>query len=177
MGSKLGEYTVCIISISFVCIGIFLKKNGIHTFQPNGTQKDVTKEPRKFTPAVSIDNKVQLNKAEHAWRPSSGKSAGGRGGQEATDADPEQVKTQQLFKRLRSMLNKLTPQTFDKLMKQVKELTIDNTERLKGAIDLIFEQAISERDFSVTYASMCSYLTKVFCFRILLFFSYLIKSF
>lgn len=118
---------------------------------------------------MSIDNKVQLNKAEHAWRPSSGKSTRGRGGQDATDADPEQVKTQQLFKRLRSILNKLTPQKFDELMKQVKELTIDTTERLKGAIDLIFEKAISEPNFSVAYASMCSYLTKVFCFRILFF--------
>lgn len=121
---------------------------------------------------MSIDNKVQLNKAEHAWRPSSGKPARGRGGQEATDADPEQVKTQQLFKRLRSILNKLTPQKFDELMKQVKELTIDTTERLKGAIDLIFEKAISEPNFSVAYASMCSYLTKVFCFRIFFFFTH-----
>lgn len=138
----------------------------MHTLHPIGTRRDATKKPGKFTPATSIDDKVQLNKAEHAWRPSSGKSARGRGGQEATDDDPEQVKTQRLFKRLR----KLTPQKFDELMKQVKELTIDTTERLKGAIELIFEKAISEPNFSVAYASMCSYLTKVFCSDGILFF-------
>uniref|UniRef100_A0A673C9Y2 Eukaryotic translation initiation factor 4 gamma 1-like n=1 Tax=Sphaeramia orbicularis TaxID=375764 RepID=A0A673C9Y2_9TELE len=41
------------------------------------------------------------------------------------------------------------------LMKQVTELTIDTEERLKGAIDLIFEKAISEPNFSVAYANMC----------------------
>uniref|UniRef100_A0A665UEI9 Eukaryotic translation initiation factor 4 gamma 1 n=1 Tax=Echeneis naucrates TaxID=173247 RepID=A0A665UEI9_ECHNA len=53
------------------------------------------------------------------------------------------------------ILNKLTPQKFQQLMKQVTELTIDTEERLKGVIDLTFEKAISEPDFSVAYANMC----------------------
>ncbi len=63
--------------------------------------------------------------------------------------------TQKLRKRrscsacVRSILNKLTPQMFQKLMKQVTELTIDTEERLKGVIDLILEKAISEPNFSV----------------------------
>uniref|UniRef100_A0A8C6TQL5 Eukaryotic translation initiation factor 4 gamma 1 n=1 Tax=Neogobius melanostomus TaxID=47308 RepID=A0A8C6TQL5_9GOBI len=44
---------------------------------------------------------------------------------------------------------------FQQLMKQVTELTIDTEERLKGVIDLTFEKAISEPDFSVAYANMC----------------------
>uniref|UniRef100_A0A674D9C3 Eukaryotic translation initiation factor 4 gamma, 1a n=1 Tax=Salmo trutta TaxID=8032 RepID=A0A674D9C3_SALTR len=44
---------------------------------------------------------------------------------------------------------------FQQLMKQVTELTIDTEERLKGVIDLIFEKAISEPNFSVAYANMC----------------------
>uniref|UniRef100_A0A8C1WFY5 Eukaryotic translation initiation factor 4 gamma 1 n=1 Tax=Cyprinus carpio TaxID=7962 RepID=A0A8C1WFY5_CYPCA len=44
---------------------------------------------------------------------------------------------------------------FQPLMKQVTELTIDTEERLKGVIDLIFEKAISEPNFSVAYANMC----------------------
>lgn len=108
---------------------------------------------------LSHNSGMQLNKAENAWRPSTRKSVRNlRKEQVATD-NPEQVKTQQLFKHLRGILNKLTPEKFQELIKQVQELTIDTEERLKGAINLIFEKAILEPNFSVVYASMCH------CFR------------
>lgn len=68
---------------------------------------------------------------------------------------------QDLFRRVRSILNKLTPQMFQQLMKQVMELSINTEERLKGVIDLIFEKAISEPNFSVAYANMCRCLMGV----------------
>ncbi|XP_060098586.1 eukaryotic translation initiation factor 4 gamma 1 isoform X5 [Heteronotia binoei] len=105
------------------------------------------KEPRKIIATVSLNEDVKLNKAEKAWKPSS---------KRATEAeDPENIKTQELFRRVRSILNKLTPQMFQQLMKQVTDLSIDTEERLKGVIDLIFEKAISEPNFSVAYANMC----------------------
>lgn len=105
---------------------------------------------------------MQLNKAEKAWKPSPKKPTSGHGEMEAED-DPEQVKNQQLLKRLRSILNKLTPEKFQELTKQVKELTIDTEERLKGVIDLIFEKAILEPNFCVAYANMCRSLRGVSC--------------
>ncbi|XP_026229852.1 eukaryotic translation initiation factor 4 gamma 1a isoform X2 [Anabas testudineus] len=113
------------------------------------------KEPRKIISSMSLNDDVQLNKAEKAWKPSAKKPSRSRSGEEVDEEDPEQNKTQELFKRLRSILNKLTPQRFQELMKQVTELTIDTEERLKGAIDLIFEKAILEPNFSVAYANMC----------------------
>lgn len=110
---------------------------------------------------MSLSDDVQLNKAEKAWKPTVKKGARSRGSEEAEEENSEQVKTQELFKRLRSILNKLTPQKFQELMKQVTELTIDTEERLKGAIDLIFEKAISEPNFSVAYANMCRCLMGV----------------
>lgn len=68
---------------------------------------------------------------------------------------------QELLRRVRSILNKLTPQMFQQLMKQVMELSIDTEERLKGVIDLVFEKAISEPNFSVAYANMCRCLMGV----------------
>lgn len=50
---------------------------------------------------------------------------------------------------------------FQQLMKQVTQLAIDTEERLKGVIDLIFEKAISEPNFSVAYANMCRCLMAV----------------
>ena len=134
---------------------------------PRRSQQGQRKEPRKIITSMSLSNDVQLNKAEKAWKPGVKKAArgGGRGaepdevGGEAED--PEHLKTQELFKRVRSVLNKLTPQMFQQLMKQVTELKIDTEERLKGVIDLIFEKAISEPNFSVAYANMCRCLLGV----------------
>ncbi|XP_028282693.1 eukaryotic translation initiation factor 4 gamma 1a isoform X2 [Parambassis ranga] len=122
---------------------------------PRRSQQGQRKEPRKIISSMSLNDDIQLNKAEKAWKPTSKKSTRNRGPEEVDEDDPEQMKTQELFKRLRSILNKLTPQKFQELMKQVTELTIDTEERLKGAIDLIFEKAISEPNFSVAYANMC----------------------
>lgn len=110
---------------------------------------------------MSLSDDVQLNKAEKAWKPSMKKVVRSRGGEETEENDSEQGKTWELFKRVRSILNKLTPQKFQQLMKQVTELTIDTEERLKGVIDLTFEKAISEPDFSVAYANMCRCLMGV----------------
>uniref|UniRef100_A0AAX7VK32 Eukaryotic translation initiation factor 4 gamma, 1a n=1 Tax=Astatotilapia calliptera TaxID=8154 RepID=A0AAX7VK32_ASTCA len=118
---------------------------------PSGPRRSQTK---KIITSMSLNDDVQLSKAEKAWKPSVKKVTRGRV-DEPEEEDPEQAKTRELFKRLRSILNKLTPQKFQELMKQVTELTIDTEERLKGAIDLIFEKAISEPNFSVAYANMC----------------------
>uniref|UniRef100_A0A672M7I9 Eukaryotic translation initiation factor 4 gamma 3 n=1 Tax=Sinocyclocheilus grahami TaxID=75366 RepID=A0A672M7I9_SINGR len=103
--------------------------------------------PRKIIVNVSVTDDIQLKKAENAWKPGMKK-------ENVTD-DPEALKTQELFRKVRSILNKLTPQMFHQLMKQVTDLTINTEERLKGVIDLVFEKAIDEPSFSVAYANMC----------------------
>ncbi|XP_027876177.1 eukaryotic translation initiation factor 4 gamma 1a isoform X6 [Xiphophorus couchianus] len=124
--------------------------------QPSGShrsQQSLRKEPKKIIifNSRSLTDNVQLNKAANAWKPSTIKPEDNN----PEEADAEQGKTHEVFKRLRSILNKLTPQKFQELMKQVMELKIDTEERLKGTIDLIFEKAISEPNFSVAYANMC----------------------
>uniref|UniRef100_A0A672LEK3 Eukaryotic translation initiation factor 4 gamma 1-like n=1 Tax=Sinocyclocheilus grahami TaxID=75366 RepID=A0A672LEK3_SINGR len=116
--------------------------------------KDQMSRNPKIITSLSLKDNVELNQAKNAWTPSVKKQGRERGGEEDKE-DSEAVKTQELFRRVRSILNKLTPQMFQQLMKQVTELTIDTEERLKGVIDLIFEKAISEPNFSVAYANMC----------------------
>ncbi|XP_029070143.1 eukaryotic translation initiation factor 4 gamma 1 isoform X5 [Monodon monoceros] len=119
---------------------------------PRRSQQGPRKEPRKIIATVSMTEDIKLNKAEKAWKPSSKRTVTDKDrGEEDTDGS----KTQDLFRRVRSILNKLTPQMFQQLMKQVTQLAIDTEERLKGVIDLIFEKAISEPNFSVAYANMC----------------------
>ncbi|XP_067442622.1 eukaryotic translation initiation factor 4 gamma 3 isoform X3 [Thunnus thynnus] len=103
--------------------------------------------PRKIIMNVSVNDDVQLKKSENAWKPGMKR--------ESPPEDPEAQKTQELFRKVRSILNKLTPQKFNQLMKQVTDLTIDTEERLKGVIDLVFEKAIDEPSFSVAYGNMC----------------------
>uniref|UniRef100_A0A8C0YSE4 Eukaryotic translation initiation factor 4 gamma, 1a n=1 Tax=Cyprinus carpio carpio TaxID=630221 RepID=A0A8C0YSE4_CYPCA len=121
--------------------------------QPGRGKDQMNRNPKIIT-SLSLKDNVELNQAENAWTPSVKKQVRSRGVEE-DEEETEAVKTQELFRRVRSVLNKLTPQMFQQLMKQVTELTIDTEERLKGVIDLIFEKAISEPNFSVAYANMC----------------------
>ncbi|KAL2090707.1 hypothetical protein ACEWY4_012970 [Coilia grayii] len=90
---------------------------------------------------------IQLRVAENPWEPSMMREVG--------SDDPEALKTEELLCKMQSILDKLTRQKFQQLMKQVSKLTINTEERLKGVINLIFEKAISEPSMCVTYANMC----------------------
>lgn len=94
---------------------------------------------------LALNYEVQLHTSDQAWKPSV-KTAEALGGDEAV--------TQKLYKKTRSILNKLTPQNFETLLKQIKELPINTEDRLAGCMDLVFEKAISEPNFCVAYAQM-----------------------
>ncbi|XP_063173594.1 eukaryotic translation initiation factor 4 gamma 3 isoform X4 [Candoia aspera] len=119
---------------------------GLLNVGPRRSQPGQRREPRKII-TVCVKEDVHLKKAENAWKPSLKR--------ETQAEDPESIKTQELLRKVRSILNKLTPQMFSQLMKQVTDLTVDTEERLKGVIDLVFEKAIDEPSFSVAYANMC----------------------
>lgn len=68
--------------------------------------------------------------------------------------DEEQAKQRQL----KAILNKLTPQNFDRLFEQVKDVNIDNAVTLIGVINQIFDKALMEPTFCEMYANFCSHL-------------------
>ncbi|VVD05137.1 unnamed protein product [Leptidea sinapis] len=100
--------------------------------------------------SLSLREEVKLNKSDDAWKPSRFKKE---------DLSEEEVKTQELYKKFRGILNKLTPQKFETLLDRVKTLEINTQARLQGVIDLVFEKAIDEPNFSEAYAAMCSKLS------------------
>ncbi|KAM2695468.1 hypothetical protein EV1_039958 [Malus domestica] len=69
-------------------------------------------------------------------------------------SDEEQAKQRQL----KAILNKLTPQNFEKLFEQVKAVNIDNATTLTGVISQIFDKALMEPTFCEMYANFCFYL-------------------
>ncbi|XP_013779883.1 eukaryotic translation initiation factor 4 gamma 3-like [Limulus polyphemus] len=112
-----------------------------------------SEKPKKIISiSTSLNKDVRLHEAQNAWRPSH------KGSKEA---DPEDVKTQELYKRLKGILNKLTPQMFQPLVRKIFELQIDTEDRLIGVIDLVFQKAIDEPSFSVTYANLCKNLASI----------------
>ncbi|XP_027159778.1 eukaryotic translation initiation factor 4G [Coffea eugenioides] len=68
--------------------------------------------------------------------------------------DEEQAKQRQL----KGILNKLTPQNFEKLFEQVKQVNIDNAVTLGGVISQIFDKALMEPTFCEMYANFCYHL-------------------
>ncbi|CAH3118757.1 unnamed protein product, partial [Porites lobata] len=109
-------------------------------------------QPKKVTDFPSVQPQVELRRTENRWV---------RQGEIAKTGSEEEQKTEELFRKVRSILNKLTPQKFQTLTQQIIDLDIDTPERLEGAIDLIFEKAIDEAAFSVAYANMCRCLVPV----------------
>ena len=108
---------------------------------------------------ISISREpVKLHQAENAWTPGAKhKTVGEQEGSDDTVLPAKQLEA--LSKSVRSILNKLTPQKFDRLVEQFKELPIDTEEKLNLCTDLVFEKALDEPSFSVAYARMCKVLS------------------
>ncbi|XP_022249627.1 eukaryotic translation initiation factor 4 gamma 3-like isoform X2 [Limulus polyphemus] len=111
------------------------------------SQQSRDKGKKIFTSSFSKD--VKLHSSENAWKPS----------RKAEEPETHEEKnTQELYRKVQGILNRLTPQKFQTLVNQVKELPIDNKERLKGVMNLVFKKAVEEPNFSVPYANMCKTL-------------------
>ncbi|UPR04446.1 translation initiation factor 4G [Chloropicon primus] len=69
--------------------------------------------------------------------------------------DPEEEKKQ---KEIKSVLNKLTPQNFDKLVLKLIDMKFDQEKSLVGFIDQIFDKSLTEPTFCELYAQLCQSL-------------------
>lgn len=93
--------------------------------------KSKSTKPNVIHVSLSLREDVKLRETENAWRPARLKPS--------TTAEEDRA-TEALYKKVRSVLNKLTPQKFETLVSQVRSLEIDTQEKLQGVIDLVFEK-------------------------------------
>ncbi|XP_015180094.1 PREDICTED: eukaryotic translation initiation factor 4 gamma 1 isoform X3 [Polistes dominula] len=135
---------------------VFVKSSGLARGVPPANRKSLppgkpktNNQKNMIHLSLSLREDVKLRETENAWKPARLKQL---------DLSEEEAKTLQLYKRVRSVLNKLTPQKFSTLVDQVRALNIDTQERLQGVINLVFEKAVDEPSFSVAYALMCKEL-------------------
>ena len=61
----------------------------------------------------------------------------------------------ELFSEVRSILNKLTPENLRKATVDLINLSINNEDRLKGSVEIIFEKSIEEQANTQAYANLC----------------------
>lgn len=54
-----------------------------------------------------------------------------------------------------SLLNKLTPEKFEKLYAQLLEIDINDRQVLEAIIEIVFKKAVDEPGFSPLYADLC----------------------
>ncbi|KAL5490844.1 hypothetical protein EMCRGX_G016035 [Ephydatia muelleri] len=92
---------------------------------------------------------TKLKKAEQPWQ---------RQAVLQLDLTEERKKTQDLFCKFRSVLNRLTPQKLTKLVDATLQLNINTEERLRGVVDMIFTRAITETMYSEVYTNFCCVL-------------------
>lgn len=76
------------------------------------------------------------------------------------DAHAHDEKTDSIFRRVRGILNKLSPEKFDKLSLELLNVGIDSQVILKGIILLIFDKALDEPRYSSMYAKLCHQLCR-----------------
>jgi translation initiation factor 4G len=121
-----------------------VNQGGMQKNSPDGErwQRAANFQQRGLIPSPSSQSPLQtMHKAEKKY-------------EVGKVTDEEQAKQRQL----KGILNKLTPQNFEKLFEQVKAVNIDNVVTLTGVISQIFEKALMEPTFCEMYANFCFHL-------------------
>lgn len=96
-----------------------------------------------------------------AWAPSSTSAAGGAPAGAPTSSSSSSsaaAATAASLKAVKGILNKLTPEKFDRLAAQLVDHASVSADVLRGAIALVFEAAVAQPTFVATYADLCNYL-------------------
>ena len=111
--------------------------------------KDVNKELLPELILFYNNNKAKFNKVNNWRRP------------EIRQADNwlilnkfKQTESDKLYSQYRSILNKLSDSNFNTLAKEITDLEINKKEHLEKLTELIFNKAIIECKFCITYAKL-----------------------
>uniref|UniRef100_A0A7N8XJ00 Eukaryotic translation initiation factor 4 gamma 2 n=1 Tax=Mastacembelus armatus TaxID=205130 RepID=A0A7N8XJ00_9TELE len=100
----------------------------------------------------TVDNSEFLGKAPGSsvqrWVPS-------RSTRRDANSSKEKGQNDAIFRKVRGILNKLTPEKFDKLCLELLNVGVDSKVVLKGIILLIVDKALEEPKYSQLYAQLC----------------------
>lgn len=127
--------------------------NRIHPMNQKMMMQNQKQQSDTIKISLSLHEDVKLKEIPNAWKPKHLIHDNNMG-------EDERV-LRNLTDNFRCVLNKLTPENFSVLLKEVKQYQITKYDHLHACIQLIFEKAIAEPNFSVTYAEMCKQLSTI----------------
>ncbi|KAJ0179627.1 hypothetical protein K1T71_005339 [Dendrolimus kikuchii] len=117
-----------------------------------GSTGNKTDSARQPGPARTASGRTPVPPHRRRWVPPSSLRH-----HEVPDGD---AKHDIIFRKVRGILNKLTPEKFQKLSDDLLGLELDSDKVLKGVILLIFEKALDEPKYSSMYAQLCKRLSE-----------------
>lgn len=110
-----------------------------------------TESPRQAGPQARVSGKdSQVQPAKRRWVPPSTLRH--------HNATTPEARNDLVFRKVRGILNKLTPEKFQKLSDDLLRVDLQSSTILKGVIYLIFEKALEEPKYSSMYAQLCKRL-------------------
>lgn len=109
-----------------------------------------TESPRQTGPQARVSGQDDVQPAKRRWVPPSS--------HRVQDGQSQESRNDQVFRKVRGILNKLTPEKFQKLSDDLLRVELQSSVILKGVIYLIFEKALDEPKYSSMYAQLCKRL-------------------
>ncbi|XP_043071149.1 uncharacterized protein LOC6567423 [Drosophila grimshawi] len=103
---------------------------------------------------LSLKEEIKLSECKNAWQPEAMRRMSSFS---TTEIDPDDD-MEVVLKKVRGILNKLTPDNFEVLLKEMSSIKMDTQAKMTNVMLLIFEKTISEPNFAPTYARFCKVL-------------------
>ncbi|XP_065354160.1 eukaryotic translation initiation factor 4 gamma [Calliphora vicina] len=123
-----------------------------------GNTQQMQKKMQVIRINLSLNEEIKLSKCENAWQPKflSNNSNNNSPTTEQVKDDDDDI--EDVLKKVRGILNKLTSENFDVLLKEMTSITINTQEKMQKVMLLIFEKTVSEPNFAPTYAKFSKVL-------------------
>jgi len=119
----------------------------------NRMNRNMSRQSKIGGPTIPMSDVAPLAKSENAWKPqlNSDKIIDSIEDEE----EKKEAMKEQIFRKVKGILNKLTYEHFASLSKQIIEIGITDEAILEGVINLVFDKALDEPNFGSLYAELC----------------------
>ncbi|ORX55356.1 hypothetical protein BCR36DRAFT_281579 [Piromyces finnis] len=115
--------------------------------------RNMSRQSKIGGPTIPMSDVAPLAKSENAWKPQLNND------KIIDNIEDEEEKKEalkeQIFRKVKGILNKLTYEHFNSLSKQIIEIGITDEAILEGVINLVFDKALDEPNFGSLYAELC----------------------